>query len=205
LPYKVVAEFERAMAEYAGSKYAVAVESCSAAIFLSCLYRKVEEVEIPARTYPSVPCAIIHAGGRVRFSDELWQGMYELKPYQIWDGALRIRRGMYAGGLHCLSFHAKKLLPIGRGGMILTNNPQADQWLRLARFDGREETDLSRQAEFSMLGWNMYMQPEQAARGLLLFASLKHKYLLDLNVEAQGYPDLSRSKIYAGSSIAIHA
>lgn len=196
MPYKVVAEFERVIADYAGAKYAVAAESCSAALFLSCLYMQVKEVTIPARTYPSVPCAIIHAGGKVRFSDEPWSGIYELASYGIWDGALRFQRGMYAGGLHCLSFHAKKLLPIGRGGMILTDSQEAHDWLKLARFDGREECDLSSQKEFKVLGWNAYLQPEEAARGLLLFASAKHKELPDLRVEDQGYPDLSKSGIY---------
>jgi len=198
MPYQVVRSFERAIAEYAGSKHAVAVESCSAAIFLSCLWVGVKgkTVIIPARTYPSVPAGIIHAGGRVEFHDRPWEGIYKLEPCNIWDGALRFRRGMYQGGLHCLSFHAKKLIPVGRGGMILTDDANAAAWLRLARFDGREAVDISRQKEFTILGWNMYMQPEQAARGLLLFESLQHKELADLNVQEQGYPDLSRSQIY---------
>jgi dTDP-4-amino-4,6-dideoxygalactose transaminase len=198
MPYRVVAEFERSIAEYAGAPYAVAVESCTAALFLSLAYLNLQgqEVTIPKRTYPSVPCSIIHAGGRVRFSDKAWQGIYELKPYGIWDGALRFRRGMYAGGLHCLSFHCKKLLPIGRGGMILADDPEAVRWLKLARFDGREEIDLGGQQEFTVLGWNFYMSPEQAARGLMLFASIKHRDLPDLAADEQGYPDLSKSQIY---------
>jgi dTDP-4-amino-4,6-dideoxygalactose transaminase len=203
MPYRVVREFEEAIAEYAGSRYAVAVESCSAAIFLCCVYRQVKEVEIPARTYPSVPCAIIHAGGSVRFHTLSWVGVYQLFPWEIWDGALRFRRGMYQGGLLCLSFHAKKHLKIGRGGMILTDDPDADRWLRLARFDGREEVDLSQQKEFKVAGWNMYLQPEQAARGLLLFASIKHRELPDLKVEDQHYPDLSKSAIYGGVPVAV--
>lgn len=202
MPYQVVREFERAIAEYAGSRYAVAVESCSAAIFLSCVYRNVGEVEIPARTYPSVPCAIIHAGGTIRFHDRPWAGVYELSPYEVWDGALRFRRGMYGGGLLCLSFHAKKHLKIGRGGMILTDNPDTAKWLRLARFDGREECDLGQQEEFRVVGFNAYMQPEQAARGLLLFASLQHQDLPDLPVEDQHYPNLADSEIYTGAEVA---
>lgn len=205
MPYRVVRAFERTIAEYAGSKYAVAVESGSAALFLSCLYVKVGEVTIPARTYPAVPCSIIHAGGSVRFSDKNWEGIYELAPYAIWDGALRFRRGMYGGGLHCLSFHARKHLGIGRGGMILTDNSDADRWLRLARFDGREEVGLNEQKEFHVLGWNFYLQPEQAARGLLLFSSLKHRDLPDLAFGDQGYPDLSKSEIYTRNDVcALH-
>ena len=125
MPYKVVTDFENRIADFSGAKYAVAVESCTAAIFLSCFYKRVKDVFIPKRTYPSVPCSIIHAGGRVHFTDQAWSGTYELAPYGIVDGALRFRRDMYKGGLHCLSFHIKKLLPIGRGGMILTDDEQA--------------------------------------------------------------------------------
>lgn len=196
MPYKVVREFEEAIAAYAGSRFAVAVESGTAALFLACHYDQVKCVTIPARTYPSVPCSIIHAGGHVHFSPEPWQGIYQLKPYNIWDGALRFRRGMYAGGLHCLSFHARKHLRIGRGGMVLTDSEAAYRWLKLARFDGREEMDLNAQGTFHVLGWNMYMTPEEAARGLLLFASQKRQELPDLDVAQQGYPDLSRSAIY---------
>jgi len=195
MPYRVVTDFENRIAEFAGSKYAVAVESCSAALFLSCLYMRVGSVTIPKRTYPSVPCAIIHAGGKVKFSNDCWYGTYELSPYGIVDGALRFRRGMYRGGLHCLSFHIKKLLPIGRGGMVLTDDAAADKWLRLARFDGREPIPLA-QDNFTMLGWNMYMSPDQAARGIQLFELAKDKEVADLKVEDQGYPDLSQYACY---------
>lgn len=194
--YDVVRTFEDEIAAFSGSKFAVAVESCSAAIFLSCVYRGVKDVFIPKFTYPSVPCSIIHAGGKIkRFTDYDWQGVYELQPYNIWDGALRFKKGMYEGGLHCLSFHSKKLLPIGRGGMILTDDEEAYKWFKKARFDGRDEAPLSEDS-ITMLGWNMYMQPEQAARGLQLFDMIKNKELDDLPVESQGYVDLSKLGIY---------
>lgn len=202
MPYRVVRAFEEAVAEYAGAKYGVAVESGTAAIFLS-LYRRrwekgiIEDVEIPARTYPSVPCSIIHWGGRVRFSPEPWGGVYRLNPLDIVDGALRFRRGMYEGGLHCLSFHVKKHLAIGRGGMILTDDEDAYTWLKRARFDGRGECDLNKDS-FSILGFNMYMTPDQAARGLMAFSIIKNRGVdpEDLDVAAQGYPDLSQYEVY---------
>jgi dTDP-4-amino-4,6-dideoxygalactose transaminase len=202
VPFGIVRAFEERIAAYAGAPYGVAVESCTAAIFLSLMWRRHEgggnrlgEITIPARTYPSVPCAIIHAGGRVKFSDEPWQGEYELKPYCIIDGALRFKAGMYLGGLHCLSFHMGKHLPIGRGGMILTGNEQAAKWLRRARYDGRNECPLNEDS-FNMLGWNAYMTPEQAARGLYLFHLIKDKNLPDLPADKQNYPDLSRCAVY---------
>lgn len=195
LGYKIVEEFEKAIAEYAGSKYAVAVESCTAAIFLSCVYRKVGRVTIPKFTYPSVPASIIHAGGRVRFHDLPWKGTYDLFPYDIIDGALRFKRGMYKGGLHCLSFHAKKLLPIGRGGMILTDDEKAHQWLIRARFDGRTQ-GVKLSEDDLILGYNMYLTPEQAARGLQIFDMIKGRELEDLDSTKQDYPNLSKFKIY---------
>lgn len=196
--YNVVRQFENAVAEWAGSKYAVAVESGTAAIFLSLMYRGVKDevIEIPKFTYPSVPCSIIHAGGKVKFTDEKWQGMYQLGGTGIWDSALRFTRGMYKGGLHCLSFHVKKQLPIGRGGMILTDSPVAYHWLKRARFDGRDEVHL-KDDNLTMLGWNAYMTPEQAARGLVLFQLIKKNIdVPDLDVDAQEYQDLSQYKIY---------
>ena len=202
-PYKVVEMFEEAIAEYAGSKYAVAVESCTAAIFLSLMYRKytkwmtkVRVVSIPKHTYPGVPCSIIHAGFKVDFNNDNWSGEYELSPLNIWDAALRFKRGMYHGGFQCLSFHIKKNLPLGRGGMILTDDFEAVKWLRKARFDGRNPVPL-KDDNFTMLGWNMYLEPADAARGLQLLQALGDKELPDLSVESQKYPDLSKFPIYA--------
>lgn len=204
-PYLIVDIFEKAVAEYCGSTYGIAVESGTAAIFLSLVYRRQAiakggpqfmEVQIPRYTYPSVPCSIIHAGFRVLFNPFLsWHGEYELSSLNIWDAALRFKRGMYHGGLQCLSFHVKKNLPIGRGGMILTDSKDAYEWFKKARFDGRLPVPLQ-EDNFTMLGWNCYMQPDQAARGLQLLQALGDRELEDLKVEDQKYPDLSKFKVY---------
>jgi dTDP-4-amino-4,6-dideoxygalactose transaminase len=203
-PYAIVDTFEKSVAEYTGSRYGVAVESCTAALFLSLMYRKmtngsIGEVEIPSRTYPGVPCSIIHAGGRVKFIDIDWVGQYQLGDLEIWDSALRFKRGMYRGpvlgGFQCLSFHIKKSLPIGRGGMILTNDTMAYEWFKKARFDGRSPVPLQ-EDNFTMLGWNVYLQPDQAARGLQLLQALGDRELPDLKVEDQKYPDLSLFPVY---------
>lgn len=195
--FDVVRDFEAKVAGYSGSKYAVSIDSCSNALFLCCLYVKMcgQTVTIPKRTYPSVPCAIIHAGAKVKFEDLDWVGTYELKPFKIIDGAKRFRKGMYEGGLHCLSFHAKKHLPIGRGGMILTDDKEAYDMLKLMRFDGREECNLTDQKEFNVLGWNFYLSPEQAARGMWLMGNMKD-YNDDL-LEIPPYPDLSLHPVYS--------
>ena len=43
------------------------------------------------------------------------------------------------GSFMCLSFHVKKLLPIGKGGMILCDDREAVNWFKQARYEGRSE------------------------------------------------------------------
>ena len=189
--YQVVRTFEKEVAKWAGAKYGVAVSSCCNALFLSVLYHHHwGEVTIPKYTYPGVAMAIINGEGWVSFSDEKWKGIYQLKPLPVIDSALRFRKGMYIKGTsYCVSFHYKKHLPIGRGGMILTDDKKAMEWFKMSRFDGRKEIPLS-EDNASIVGWNMYMTPEQAARGLTLFDNLNDNQP-DLKVEDQHYPDLS--------------
>ena len=193
--YGVVAEFESRVAEYAGAKHGVAVDCCTNALFLSLKYLQLSigsggEVIVPARTYCSVPMAVIHSNMRVAFKDFEWEGVYQLSPHPVFDGAKRFRRGMYEGGLHCLSFHAKKLLPIGRGGMILTDDEKAASWLRKARYDGRDGKPYKEESP-EMIGWHFYMTPEQAARGLQLLDVYE-----DQPDQKEDYPDLREWKCW---------
>lgn len=199
-PYLIVEELEKRLAEFCGAPHAVAVESGTAAIFLSLMYVKfqnklIRTVRIPKYTYPSVPCSIIHAGGKVLFDDIDWRGEYQLYPYPIWDAALRFKKKMYHGGLQCLSMHIKKRLNVGRGGIILCEDEFVAGWLKRARFDGRNPVPL-KDDNFHQLGWNMYLEPSNAARAIQIFETLRNKRLPDLKVEEQGYPDLSKFPIY---------
>ena len=72
----------------------------------------------------------------------------------------------------CLSFHIKKILNIGKGGMILTNDPEAARWFKVARYEGRHIEVPYDQDEIELVGWNMYMPPEQAAYGIKKFLEL---------------------------------
>ena len=197
--FAVVDEFERRVAEFAGAKYGVATNTCTSAIFLACCYRFQGYTNtptiLPARTFISVPMAVVQAGGKVIFEDIPWSGVYRISPWWIVDGALRFRRGMYEGGLHCLSFHARKLLNIGEGGMVLTDDKDAADWLRKARYSGRA-APLFRIEDVDMLGWQMYMTPEKAARGLHLMEYMGDD-LPDQKVE---YVDLRTAKIFQGVS-----
>ena len=188
--YKLVKYFEDLISEYSGSKYAISVDSCTSALFLSLMYRNVKdkEIVIPKKTYISVPCSIIHAGGKVIFKNIQWKGIYEIQPVSVIDSALRFTQNMYIpGSLYCLSFHMKKHLKIGKGGMILTDDRNAYKWLKLARYNGREGKDYMKET-FKMVGWNMYMTPEDASRGIRIFKTL-NKVNKDLE---NPYQDLSK-------------
>lgn len=99
----------------------------------------------------------------------------------------------------CLSFTGPyKHLKLSKGGAILTDDVKAFKWFKRARFSGRRECSYF-EDELDMLGWNMYMLPEIAARGLLL---MKQFYDTTTNDPIHNedkelrYPDLSKFKIY---------
>ena len=194
-PRDAVTMFEEKMALYAGCKYAVAVDCCSHAIFLCLKYLDEDgTVTIPNRTYVSVPMQIKHAGYQVKFEDLEWSGLYQLKPYPIYDSAVRMTKDMFVGGdqnMQVLSFQIKKKIPIGKGGMILTNNKKAYEWLKLASYDGRDlDTTYDNPNHIKMMGYHMYMTPEDAARGILLMDQIPE------NNKDSGchlnYPDLTK-------------
>ena len=194
-PFYIVKDFEDEVAKYTGAPYAVAVDSCSNALFLVCKYLEVSQVTIPKRTYVSVPNSIIHAGGSIEFEDLSWLGTYQLKPYPIWDCAKRFTSDMYQSGTYqCISFQEKKILSIGKGGMILTDSPEAVEWFKKSRFNGRSEVPLENDA-YDSLGWNMFMTPAQAAQGLWALHYLKEHNDDQLSEE---FADLSQYKIFRG-------
>jgi dTDP-4-amino-4,6-dideoxygalactose transaminase len=197
-PFKIVEMFEEEVANYTGAKYAVSVDNCTNALFLCCKFLNVDVVTIPSKTYLSVPQSIIHAGGDVVFDKRdvtnSWSGIYQLKPYPIFDAAKRFTSNMYIPNTFmCLSFHIKKTLKIGKGGMILTDNEEAVKWFKKARYEGRSEK-LYHEDDIDMLGWNMYMTPQQASHGLSLMQNIKLNNN-DLG-ENDGYKDLTEFTVF---------
>lgn len=193
--FQVVKDFEKAVCEYTGAPYCVTVTSCTMALLLACKYLNVETVEIPKLTYVSVPMSIMHAGGKVKFRDEGWRGAYQLKPYPIWDAARRFTSDMYVPGRYqCVSFHWSKTLGIQQGGAILHDNPDADAWLRKARFDGRTEGVAPKDDDFTVLGYHCYMSPEVAAEGLVRLSFLPRH---NDDLPNSDYPDLSKVALFA--------
>jgi dTDP-4-amino-4,6-dideoxygalactose transaminase len=193
--------FEEEISIYTNSPYAISVDNCTNALFLCCKYLEVKEVTIPSKTYLSVPMSIINSGGEVIFdtSPETnhWTGVYQLKPYPIYDSAKRLTSNMYIPGTFmCLSFHIKKNLGIGKGGMILTDDLEAANWFKKARYEGRGEK-YYKEDNISSIGWNMYMTPQDAAHGLCLLQNYpQHKSDQE---ELNGYRDLTEFEIFKKS------
>ena len=206
-PWDVVDLFEQTIATYSGCRYGISVDNCTNALFLCLKYLAIPSgytITIPKNTYCSVPCTIINAGCCVQFEDISWKGYYQLKPLPIYDGAVRFRNNMVKDVspnnliYYCISFHHRKPIPIGKGGMILTNNKKAYQWFKKARYEGRDINKMYKKDPLDMLGWNMYMTPEQAAKGLALFERCHHP-IMDVG-SSQTYKDLSKYKIYTSEN-----
>ena len=207
--YKITEDFEKALSDYTGAPYVITVDNMSNALFLALYYEKNvkksitdDKVGIPCRTYPSVPCEIIHAGLKVDFEPvegKTIKGMYQLKGSNVWDSALSFTADMYKPNQHiCVSFTGPyKHFKLSKGGAILTDSLEAYHWFKRARYSGRRECSYH-DDYLDMIGWNFYMMPELAARGLLLMnqfynidGSKKHNQDLELP-----YPDLSQFEVY---------
>lgn len=203
-PHFVTIEFEKAIADYTGAPYCVAVDNESNALFLALTWDDIKgkEIEIPARTYMSVPCEIIHAGGKVKFTPvegKTLKGAYELRGSNVIDSALRFTANMYEKGKYmCCSFTGPyKHLKLGKGGCILTDNYDAYLWFKRARYSGRNEISYHTDT-FTMTGWNFYMNPLVASLGLLLIGQFydlhgEKREMPDLELP---YPDLSTHSAY---------
>ena len=227
-PFRVVRDFEAALCEYTGAPYCVTTTSCTMALLLAVRWAlrnaryevRYDQpgweghpftirpaVEIPKHTYVGVPMSILHAGGRPTFRDEDWKGWYDLRPLNVIDSARYLTSGLYnkttinhlAVRVVCISFHWSKTLGIQQGGAILHNDPKADLWLRMARFDGREAGVAPKdQAAWPVIGWHAYMSPETAAAGLVRLANLpKNNAPLPWGPGTDSdYPDLSQIDIF---------
>lgn len=228
-PHEVTRQFEAALCEYTGARFAVTTTSCTSALLLACMWHRslmrttadVQDgkggidlskrtyapwddavygkpvLQIPKRTYVGVGMSALNAGFEVKFLDEDWQGEYQLRPYPIWDAARRFTLGMYRpGAMQCVSFHWSKILGLSQGGAILHDSPEADVYLRRARFDGRREGVPPAEDTFDIVGQHCYLSPEVAAHGLMRL-SLLPRHNADL--PRSEYSDLSLAPIFGGN------
>jgi dTDP-4-amino-4,6-dideoxygalactose transaminase len=81
--------------------------------------------------------------------------------------------------LTCFSFHPRKSITTGEGGMITTDDPEAAGWLSQIRSHGASTSDLQRHRsktvafeEYRELGYNYRMTDIQAAIGIVQLRKL---------------------------------
>jgi len=170
---RLVEEFEEAFKNYVGSKFAIAVNSCTSALFLCLSLLKPKTAGIPSMTFASVASSILQSGAKLLWRDESWSGArYPLhlkgaKPGRIYDSAHSIHRGdakNCRNDLICYSFFPTKNLSSAEGGMIATNNKKYAEWLKKARWHARVGKTWDYVIEFP--AWKMNMTNIQAAIGL---------------------------------------
>ncbi len=95
-----------------------------------------------------------------------------------WNGSWE-RIGKPRGDIACFSFHPRKLVTTGDGGMITTANPEYDRAFRLLRQHGMNISDVARHSarqvvfeSYDEVGFNYRMTDIQAAVGRVQLSRL---------------------------------
>lgn len=167
MSFSVINEFERKIAEYFGSPYAVAVDCCTHALELCLRQQNIKKYTVPKRTYISVPFLANKLGIEFEWREEKWQDYYYLGGTNIIDAAVLWKKDSYIPNTFmCLSFQYRKHLSLGKGGMILTDNKEVATQLKKMSYDGRLEDVPWREQSISTFGYHYYMTPETAELGL---------------------------------------
>lgn len=214
-----VEEFEKKFASFVGSKYAVCVSSCTAALHLSLIVSDVhagDEVICPSMSFIATANSIRHAGGVPVFAD-CEKETYNIDPKSVEKLITKQTKGIlivhqmgwpadieafkkicrkhnlfliedaacavgseYKGkkiGSHsdlvCFSFHPRKVITTGDGGMITTSNKNYYERLKRLRQHGMSVNDRERHLsqkiiteDYLELGYNYRMTDIQAAVGI---------------------------------------
>ena len=168
-----VTELEKRIAEYFGSPYAVATDCCTHGIELCLRFFKARSIKVPFRTYISIPFLAEKLDIKLEWKEEEWQDYYYLTD-KIIDAAVLWKKNSYIPGTFMsLSFQFQKHLSLGRGGMILTDDEEIAEKLKLMSYDGRHPDVPWREQNISTIGYHYYMTPETARLGLAKFEQAK--------------------------------
>lgn len=228
----MVKQFEESFAAYTGSRFAVAVSSCTSALHIGFLLHGIgsgDEVLCPSYSFIATANAIRHAGAEPQFIDidpdtlnicpekteQYIEQNYDenLKNKQtgrLLKGILIVhqigipadidrfneiaeKRGIvvfedsacaigstYKGNLigasgntSSFSFHPRKILTTGEGGMVTTDNEELAQQARVLREHGASVSPFSRHSasstvfeDYAVVGYNYRMTDMQAALGI---------------------------------------
>ena len=169
ISFEVVSEFEKRISQFFGSKFAVAVDSCTHGIELCLRLTKETKINVPIRTYLSVPFLAEKMGLEREWRDEVWEDYYTLNygDRRIIDAAVLWKKDSYIPNTFmCISFQYQKHLSLGRGGIILLDDENDYQTLKKMSYDGRIPNVPWRDQDIDCVGYHYYMTPETALLGL---------------------------------------
>lgn len=195
--FDIVHEFENKICDFFGSKFAVAVDSCTHGIELCLRYTNETKISIPKRTYLSIPFLAEKMNLQREWRDEEWENYYTLNygSKKIIDAAVLWEKNSYIPNTFmCLSFQYQKHLSLGRGGIILLDDENDYINLKRMSYDGRIPNIPWRDQDIDVIGFHYYMTPETAKLGL-------DKLQTAINTEPKkwnvtDWPDLTEMKIF---------
>ena len=197
MSWKPVHQLEDLVSSFFGSKYGIAVDSCTHGIELCLRYVGIDELVVPKRTYLSVPFLAHKLNVPLRWKDEDWRDYYEIGNTGVYDAAVLWRENSYIEDTFmCLSFQFQKHLSLGRGGMILLDDKEAYNKLSKMVYDGRIPGIPWRDQNVSTIGYHYYMTPETAQLGVDKFfdaiTTEPRQWKLD------DWPDLTKMEVFSG-------
>lgn len=169
MSFDIVTKFENRIADFFGSKYAIAVDSCTHGIELALRYQNVKKISVPKRTYLSVPFLAEKLNIEREWRDDDWEDYYWLNysDKKIIDAAVLWKKNSYIDNTFmCVSFQYQKHLSLGRGGVILLDNENDTHILKKMSYDGRLPNIPWRDQNIDCIGYHYYMTPETAQLGL---------------------------------------
>jgi len=195
--FDIVSTFENKISEFFGSRYAVAVDSCTHGLELCLRYTNETKINVPIRTYLSVPFLAEKLGIEREWRDENWENYYTLNygDKRIIDAAVLWKKSSYIPNTFmCISFQYQKHLSLGRGGIILLDNEIDYISLKKMSYDGRIPNLPWREQDIDTIGFHYYMTPETAQLGLN-----KLQEAIDTAPRqwvVTDWPDLTKMKIF---------
>ena len=197
MSFSTVNKFEKEIAKFFGSPFAVAVDGCTHGIELCIRYQNLSYINVPRRTYISVPFLADKLKIQLQWRDEDWVDYYlvnnHLKP--IYDAAVLWKQDSYIPGSYmCVSFQFQKHLSLGRGGIILCDTKQSYDILKRMSYDGRHPDIPWREQDIDVHGYHYYMTPETAQQGLDKLEDAISK--IPRQWVVTDWPDLSKMKVF---------
>jgi dTDP-4-amino-4,6-dideoxygalactose transaminase len=193
--FDVVENFEKKIAKFYGSPYAVATDCCTHAIELCLRYEGYTNITVPTHTYISVPFTLQKLNLKWKFDYSEWEDFYYLGNTNIIDAAVYWKENGYIENTYmCLSFQYKKHLNLGRGGAILLQNKQDYDILKKMSYDGRLPNSPWMDQSIDIIGYHYYMTPETAEDGIKKIEKVSK--LIPKKWTYRDYPNLTNMKVF---------